>query len=250
MVLQNYRQSADAYAKANRLSDNSNPGWLVSEGQSLALAGDHNLQGRPAQLFAQALKIAPDDPRALWYTGLVAAQAGDTARARKLWQTLADQKDVPADVHAALEDQIQQLDAPASVGSTRTPQIAQSNSNQQATAAAVTLHLQVKLAPALLAQMPKNATLYVYAKAASGPPMPLAVQRIQKPKLPLSLTLDNSMGVMPTVQLSDFNRWTVSARLSRSGNAQPQSGDLQGQITLSRAQIAVPAVITIDKLLP
>jgi len=249
MVLQNYQQSADAYAKANQLSGHSNPAWLVGEGQSLALAGGHDLQGKPAQLFTQALKIAPDDPRALWYAGLVAAQSGDKDRARKLWQTLADQNGVPADVRAALEDQIHQLDLPASSTAAAT-QAVQDPAGTLAAAAPVTLHLQINLAPALTAKMPKDATLYVYAKAANGPPVPLAVQRIQHPKLPLKLTLNDSMGVMPTAHLSDFDAWTVSARLSRSGNAQPQSGDLQGQITLSRAQSAALAIIDINHLLP
>lgn len=248
LVLENYAASAAAYARANQISGNSNPDWLVGEGQSLALAGGHDLQGRPAQLFAQALKIAPDDPRALWYGGLVAAQAGDRGRARKLWQTLADQKDVPADVRAALEHEIEQLDA-AATAAPPGPMAAQSE--PPATAATpVTLHLQVRLAPSLASQMPDSATLYVYAKAASGPPMPLAVQRIQNPKLPLKLTLDDSMGVMPTAHLSDFNRWIISARLSKSGNAQPQSGDLQGQVTLDRDQAGQPLTIVIDRRVP
>lgn len=248
-ALQHYKESAAAYAKANKLSGSSNPEWLVNEGQSLALSGGRNLQGRPAQLFAQALNIAPDDPRALWYAGLVAAQAGDKARARKLWQTLADQDNVPANVRTALEAEIHHLDtaAPSAVAD---PQSARNSGSRPSGAVPVTLHLQIKLAPALIAQMPKDATLYVYAKAVNGPPMPLAVQRIQHPELPLKLTLDDSMGVMPSAHLSDFNAWTVGARLSRSGSAQPQSGDLQGQITLNRTQADTPAVITINRRLP
>lgn len=246
MMLQHYAASADAYQQANRLSDQSNPDWLVGEGQSLALAGGRNLQGRPAQLFAAALKIAPDDPRALWYAGLVAAQAGDSGRARTLWQRLADQQGVPADVRSALQDEIAKLGngVPAAGASTSSPP------RQAAAGTPVKLRLQLRLSAALASKVPAGAVLLVYAKAANGPPMPLAVQRITHPQLPMTVVLDDSMGVMPTMHLSDASRWVVSARLSASGQAQPQPGDLQGQQTVDRAQAASPITLTIDHVVP
>lgn len=240
-VLQHYPASVKAYAKANRLSTNSNPAWLVSEAQSIILAGGRVPQDRLAGLLTQALKIAPDDPRALWYSGLVAARNGDLVRARHLWQTLANQKGVPVKVRTAIEQQIRRLGGNENLASASTAKAGSQS--------AVTIRLEVRLAPALASQLPKHATLYVYAKAASGPPMPLAVQRISNPKLPLHVKLDDSMGVMPTAKLSDYSRWIVGARLSRHGSALPQAGDLQGQIILTRSQAKQnkAKVVLIDK---
>ncbi len=87
-VLQRFAEAAAAYAKANALTQESNAELLVSEAENLALANDRNLAGRPAQLFAQALKLQPEHPRALWFSGLAAAQSMDYEAATHYWQRL------------------------------------------------------------------------------------------------------------------------------------------------------------------
>lgn len=102
-ALKDYAGAARAYRQANVHSGHTNPDWLVAQGQALALANGHDLQGRPATLFKQALGIAPDNPRALWYAGLAAAQAGDRTHAVRLWKRLANQSLPPAAEKALAE---------------------------------------------------------------------------------------------------------------------------------------------------
>jgi cytochrome c-type biogenesis protein CcmH len=71
--------------------------------------------------------------------------------------------------------------------------------------------------------------VYIYAKAQSGPPMPLAVVKKTLADLPLNIRLSDSMAMVPTMKLSDFSAWTIIARIAPSGSATPQADDIQVQ---------------------
>jgi cytochrome c-type biogenesis protein CcmI len=87
--------------------------------------------------------------------------------------------------------------------------------------------VNVALDPKFKDSVGPNDTLFVFAKAAHGPPMPLAITRLTAAQLPASLTLTDAMGMVPGLTLSRFPQVVVGARISKSGNATPQSGDLQ-----------------------
>ncbi|TXH03497.1 MAG: c-type cytochrome biogenesis protein CcmI [Nevskiaceae bacterium] len=239
-VMGQYAEAAQAYAKANALNPSQTADWLVGEGESLAMAHDHDLSGEPAALFEQALKLDPDAGKALWYAGLAAAQAQDYPQAMARWLRLRQQP-LPPDLATALEQRLQEL---SQISGLKVP--------ARTTVATAGLALQVKvaLAPALASRVPPGATLFVFAKAAEGPPMPLAVQRLPVTQLPVEVTLDDSMAMAPTLKLSQFDRWVVTARISAGGTALPQSGDLQGQATVTRAQASKPLSLTIAEVVP
>ena len=88
--------------------------------------------------------------------------------------------------------------------------------------------VRVSLASALKAQATPEDTVFIFARAAAGPPMPLAIVKKQVKDLPLEVTLDDSMGMVQGMNLSAFDRVVIGARISKSGQAMPQSGDLQG----------------------
>ena len=87
---------------------------------------------------------------------------------------------------------------------------------------------KVSVAPALAGKAAPTDVVFIFARAASGPPMPLAVLRKQVKDLPVEFALDDSMAMAPNLKLSGFAEVVVGARISRSGSATPQSGDLQG----------------------
>lgn len=89
----------------------------------------------------------------------------------------------------------------------------------------------VRIAPALTGKYGAGDTVFIYARAAEGPPMPLAILRRKASELPLEFALDDSMAMAPGAELSSFPRIVVTARVSRSGQAKPQAGDLQGAST-------------------
>lgn len=98
---------------------------------------------------------------------------------------------------------------------------------QQRAAPGASLQVRVSLAPELAARASPDDSLFVFARAAQGPKAPLAIQRRQVKELPLTLTLDDSMAMNPALKLSSVEQVVVGARISRSGNAMPQPGDMQ-----------------------
>jgi cytochrome c-type biogenesis protein CcmH len=104
-----------------------------------------------------------------------------------------------------------------------------SNAPQKAgadTAAGASIVVEVALAPSLMEQVSPADTVFVLARAESGPPMPLAVARHQAAELPLRVTLTDAMAMMPAMKLSSFPRVKISAKISKSGQAGTQAGDM------------------------
>ncbi|MDH3900742.1 MAG: c-type cytochrome biogenesis protein CcmI, partial [Gammaproteobacteria bacterium] len=99
------------------------------------------------------------------------------------------------------------------------------------TAALPALQIRVSLDAALQGQPGPDDTVFVFARAVDGPRMPLAIVRKQVRDLPVTVVLDDSLAMSPAMTLSKFDRVTVGARISKSGNAMPQSGDLQGSVS-------------------
>jgi cytochrome c-type biogenesis protein CcmH len=93
-------------------------------------------------------------------------------------------------------------------------------------------------------------TLFVYAKAEQGPPMPLAVVRKQAADLPLQVTLNDAMAMTPQMKLSSFSQVKIGARISRSGNAVSQSGDLFGEVSAVTVGRSEPVVVRITQRAP
>lgn len=233
-------ESAQAYERANRLSAAApRAEWLAAEAEVRVLLQDRDLQGLPRQLFERALAIDPTQGNALWYGGLAAAQAGEYGLALDRWLVLRG-LELPDDFRAVLESQLPELAHLAGRALPERP-------------AEVPLQLTVDIAVAdsLTAEVDPGAVLYVFARNAEvtgGPP--LAVRRSAAGELPLQLTLDDRDAMASGMGLSMAERWEVVARVSRSGNAQPQPGDLEGRTVVGRAQLAQPVRLQIDRRLP
>lgn len=238
-ITQRYKDASQAYAKANVLNGAQTADWLVGQGEALAMANDRHVAGEPQKLFKQALTLDPDQGKALWYAGLAAAQAGQYKEALGYWLKLRDQE-LPNELRTALDERLQEL---SQLGNLAIPARAK-------VANAVSLSIKVSLSPSLAGKVPSGASVLVFAKAAGGPPMPLAVQKLDASKLPMTVTLDDSMAMMPTMKLSQFQRWVLTARVSQSGGAQAQSGDLQGQLELDRSAASKPVDLIISEVIP
>jgi cytochrome c-type biogenesis protein CcmH len=217
-----YPEAVRAYERAAALVPRD-ADLLADYADALAVTQGRSLQGKPLELVQRALEIDPEHWKALALAGTAAFGRKDYGRAIAYWERL--KRVVPGDsevgrsVDASIAEARELAGAkPAAAGAPKTP----------AAAAGAKVAGKVSLAQALAANTAPTDTVFIFARASSGPPLPLAVLRKQVRDLPLDFTLDDSMAMAPNLKLSGFAEVVVGARVSRSGNATPQSGDLQG----------------------
>jgi cytochrome c-type biogenesis protein CcmH len=119
-----------------------------------------------------------------------------------------------------------------------------------ATSGATAIQVQVSLDPALKDKAAADDTVFIFARAVQGPRMPLAIVRKRVADLPVSVTLDDSLAMSPAMVLSKFSQVLVGARVSKTGQAMPASGDLQGQVSPVDTQGGSDIQLTIDSVVP
>ncbi|MEP7044876.1 MAG: tetratricopeptide repeat protein, partial [Dokdonella sp.] len=258
-------EALDALKHAHAIAPD-NTALTVEYAQALALAAPtHRIDGDARDLLESVLKTEPQNQRALWLLGISDYQANRFDAAIARWNTLLPLLPADSDVVASVKKQIADAVARRDGKAPPEPLVAAGGGDDDEdepaspptparvpAGASATAHLTVKVAldPKLEAQLDPDATLFVFARAASGPPMPLAIQRLKASQLPITVALDDSMGMLPTMKLSMFPQVIVGARISKSGNALPQSGDLQ---TLSKAldvRRSEPVDLKIDSVVP
>jgi len=260
----------DAFEKALPLVEES-ADVLAEYAEVLGLAVEpRTLAGEPEKRLDRALALEPKHQRALWLKGFARRQAGDASGAEASWQLLLEEMDPTSSVHGAVLSQLN--DARANQGK---PAIAASSApGMDASASATTpadtapspgtaspsndpkaasgetegIAVKVNLAEALQSKVQAGAVLFVFARAENGPPMPLAIARMPAGEFPVELRLDTSMGMMPTMSLSQFERVVIGARISMTGNAQAQAGDLETLSAGLEWRTAGGVELTIDKV--
>jgi cytochrome c-type biogenesis protein CcmH len=241
-VMSRYPEAVRAYERAAELVP-GDADLLADYADALGMAQGRGLQGKPLELVRRALEIDPNQWKALALAGTAAFDRKDFGEAIAYWERL--KRVVPPDSEMGRS-------VDASIAEAREL----GNIKPAAKAAAKTAPAsdakvagRVSLAKELAAKAAPTDTVFIFARAAAGPPMPLAVLRKQVRDLPAEFTLDDSLAMAPSLKLSGFPEVIVGARISRSGSATPQSGDLQG---LSRPVKlgATGVAVVIDTALP
>ncbi|HHB12629.1 MAG TPA: c-type cytochrome biogenesis protein CcmI, partial [Chromatiales bacterium] len=251
-VMNRYAEAAQAYEKANTLLEGRNADVLAAYAEALSLAQQGQTSDQIRQLTQKALALDPTQPRALWLKGFDAFQQGDYSTAVEFWELLAAQVDPNSEDHANLQQAIQIAKAKISGGQvpTASAQATAAEREQPAAAANARLSVLVDLSDKLRAQVEGDETVFIFARAAQGPRMPLAIVRKRVSDLPATIVLDDSMAMTPQMRLSAFDRVRIEARVSKSGTARPQSGDLEGEAGPVAPTRTDPVPLTIDRVVP
>jgi cytochrome c-type biogenesis protein CcmH len=220
-VLGRFGESSQAYAKAAART----PGdaqLLADYADALAMAQGRTLQGEPEKILRRALAIDPNNVKALLLAGTAAFNRNDGAAAVRHWERvlglLPAESDMIQRVQASIAEARSLSGSPGGKA-----QIAKPVQAQGGRVSGV-----VRLAPELAGKVAPGDTVFIFARAAEGPRMPLAILRKRGSDLPVRFTLDDSMAMAPQMKLSAFPNVVIGARISKSADASPQPGDLQG----------------------
>ncbi len=230
-------ESANALGRVVELAP-PDPRLLADYADVLAMAQGRNLQGKPTELIAQALDLDPDNQKALNLAASAAYQRQDFAEALTYWRRLLQHLPPGSEAAAGIAATIRDVEA-------RQPAAEKHAAGQAAASVSgtVTLH------PSLRARVQPTDTVFVFAQAANGGRMPLAIVQVDVSRLPYRFSLDDSQSMAAGDKLSNHAELVISARVSKSGQAMAQSGDLQGRVEavrLGRQDVA----IVIDSVVP
>jgi cytochrome c-type biogenesis protein CcmH len=207
---------------------------------ALAMTSGRKLDGEPERLIARALVLDPDNAKALGLAGTIAFERGDAATAARHWERALKATQPGSEMAARLREAVDEarksaglpvLPADAATVAARgstAPAAAAVVSSGPPAGAASSVQARITLAPALASRVEPGDTLFIFARSPQGGRAPLAIQRRQAKDLPLDVTLDDSMAMSPAMRLSTVSQVIIGARISKSGNAMPQPGDLQG----------------------
>ncbi|MGB1800905.1 MAG: c-type cytochrome biogenesis protein CcmI [Gammaproteobacteria bacterium] len=218
--LERYNDATTIYSELNQLRPDD-PDIMVNLAELLARSNGNSFIGKPAELLNKALTIAPNNGRALWFAGFAEQQAGNNDAAVAHWRQILVAMEEGSEVHQHLAKLIAETENSEAKAQTVA-------SNQENEANQSSLQVTVSISEELQSKVEPNTTLFIFAKASEGPPMPLAVHRGLAKDLPITITLDDSMAMMPKMTLSSFPKVIVAARLSSNGQPQGQSGDFEG----------------------
>jgi cytochrome c-type biogenesis protein CcmH len=245
-----------SYAAMNRLSEAraalreaekrrpEDPPTLVALAEVEAGINGNNLAGRPAELIKRALEYDPNFPQALWLAGFAALHQGDSAAAVGYWERILAQGVLADEDAERIRQAIAQARGAPPVAALTTP----AKEAEPSASGGARVAVKVSIAPELESKVSSGDALFVFARAAEGPRMPLAIVRKSATELPLEVSLDDSMAMSPQMKLSTFPSVVVGARVSRSGDAIPQSGDLSGVSAVVSPSQGTTVNVVIDQV--
>lgn len=235
LELGRYDAAVEAAEALYRLAP-EDPNALLLLVDAEAMRGGGRIAGRAATLVDTLLALDPGNTTGLVLKGIAAREAGDVAAARGWWQHALD--GLAAD--SPLGDELRAL-------------LGQAGEDGKAPAASTVrarVQVDVALDETLADAAAPGDTVWVIARAVEGPSAPLAVSRHAATELPLSVTLDDTMAMMPGASIADFPQIYLVARVSRSGGVRPASGDLEGRSAPLAPAAQASASVTIDRVLP
>lgn len=244
-ALGDFREAAAAYATLATLVP-YDADLLADYADALAMSQGKSFAGKPMELVQLALKIDPTQWKALAMAGSESFERKDYKAAADYWQRLQDSAPPDSPIRERVQASINEARSLAGM-----PPVAQAPKSPAATSIdeGRSVSGTVTLSPALAAKVKPDDSVFVFARPTDGSRMPVAVVRARVSELPLRFTLDDSRSMAPTSKISGLTEVIVNARVSRSGNAIPSSGDLEG--ATEKVKVGTQGMsLVIDRTIP
>lgn len=234
--MKRYSDAVRAYQQLLKLVPNEAQLW-ANYADAYAMNNNRSLLGEPTKFLDKALELDSNNTMALALSGSAAMERGDYVVAITNWTKLVDLLPSDNSELQMFRDGIQQAReflAKQKGGKEKLAQLSPDKTSKKpaadpaSTDPVSTITGKVSISPALAGKAAQTDILFIFARPAQGQKMPIVVLRKQVKDLPLQFTLDDSIALQPQVKLSGFDQVVVTARVSKSGDAVAQPGDLQG----------------------
>ena len=242
MSLNEFDMAMQSFDKVLKMNPD-NKQVLISYSQVLLMEGSDANMSRAATMLSRVLKAEPTNIDAISLLALIAYERKDWLQAKTAFEVLLASMQQNDPRYSMIAERIAEIDAHL-------------NNEQQATntelakATNSEISITVDLDPTLVDSQPQNGTLFVFAKAASGPQMPLAVVKMTEYSFPLTVTLSDTNAMVDGLNLSSVDKIVLTARLSKDATVVTSSGELEGKSdVLERANVKEYSLL-INELIP
>src|SRR5713226_5932272 len=238
LTLNRLDEAIVAFDHAHQL-DSKSADAAMGLGEAMSLRAGGDITPRAAQLFEEALALAPANPKALLYGGFAAAVRGDRALARTRWQALKDLHPPPQIVQM-LDARIAELGPTAgssAAGGTADAAPAGTSASSAGTSTSTgglsgaDVAVNISIAPALKSRLVSEAPLFVFAREPGSQGPPLAAKRLTSTAIGTQVHLSPSDSMLPGRVLVKGQQVSITARVSFSGQPVPSAGDLYGELS-------------------
>ena len=245
LTLRDYAGAAETYERAMELEEGKDPQTMIDLAVAILNRDGTAIEGRPASLIDNALALDPNNPAALFYSGLGAANRGDTETAAARWEILLG-LNPPENIRGIIEQRLAEWRGepmPSQAASVQAPPEAEAPANDAVISA------QVSLSDEARAAITGDANVFVIARDPAAPSPPIAVSRHRVSDLPALVSLSDAQSMVAGRNLSMFAEIELLARVSLSGSPGAASGDWFGSLVVRPAETDVVG-LTINKQVP
>ncbi|MAD05538.1 MAG: c-type cytochrome biogenesis protein CcmI [Pseudoalteromonas sp.] len=242
MSLNEFDMAMQSFDKVLKMNPD-NKQVLISYSQVLLMEGSDANMSRAATMLSRVLKAEPTNIDAISLLALIAYERKDWLQAKTAFEVLLASMQQSDPRYSMIAERIAEIDAHLSNDQ-------QVKKTELAEATSSEISITVDLDPALADSQPQNGTLFIFAKAASGPQMPLAVVKMTEYSFPLTVMLSDTNAMVEGLNLSSVDKIILTARLSKDATVVTSSGELEGKSdVLERANVTEYSLL-INELIP